>query len=812
VNQGVLRFTGGGSGGGAFATAADATTEFGGDYTLTDGVVLKGAGHYTHSGGTLKATGAVAVTNLAQSGGTLAGNGKITASTFALAGGSVDGTAGGELTVTDQFDWTSGSMTGGGKTTLGPGVTATIDAATSDGRDFTGREIVNQGTFNWNAANLRSGNGGKFTNAAGATFNDRNGAGYAVQNTSTGTFVFTNDGTYTRAAAGTTAIDATFDNNGSVDLQQGALELRGGGTMSAHGTMAAAKDTNVYFKNGYTLEDGAALHGQGAYWLVQGTLTADGAFDATNFNQTGGSLAGTHTLVGAFSWTGGDWNASTGDGTRPSTTILAGSTLDIGADDGSARAFDHREVVNRGIVNWHGGKLDSGDDGRFTNDAGGTFNDSIGEGWLQNSFGGNFTFTNHGAYVRDAAGTTYVNTTFDNDGTLTLKHGGLELHGGGTMGATSRVDAAAGTHVYFTNNYTIADGATFTGAGLFAHLAGTLTIDGTLSASGFQWSGGDWNATAGAGETTTIGTGTVLALSDANGGARVFDARTIVNHGIVNWYSGDLQSGHGGAFDNASDGVFNDVNASGDAIVNDLGGTFTFTNNGTYTKSTSATTTVKVPFTNNGTLSIAAGSMVFADTFTNNGNLVLAHGAAAQFAQSLSFGTSFLGGTGTITAPAVTAGGIVSPGNSPGMLTITGDFTLLNTSVLLIELSGTTQGTSYDYLNVGGNVALDGALEVKLLNGFGSSVVGADTFTILSSGGLGGLTGAFANVASGGRIFTLDGAGSFQVNYAGLDAVTLTNFQAVPEPSTYVLFGAGLLVVAAGLRRRLRPRRLASVD
>jgi hypothetical protein len=196
--------------------------------------------------------------------------------------------------------------------------------------------------------------------------------------------------------------------------------------------------------------------------------------------------------------------------------------------------------------------------------------------------------------------------------------------------------------------------------------------------------------------------------------------------------------------------------------------------------------------------------MVFNGTFTNNGSLVLANGAAAQFANSLSFTNTFLGGTGTITAPAVTAGGTVSPGNSPGMLAITGDFTLLNTSVLLIELGGTTQGTQYDYLNVGGNVTLGGLLDIKFVNGFGGSILATDQFTILSAGGTSGLSGAFANVASGGRLSTIDGLGSFQVNYNGVNSVTLTNFQPVPEPSTYVLLSGGLLAVYACLRRRRR--------
>jgi len=46
-------------------------------------------------------------------------------------------------------------------------------------------------------------------------------------------------------------------------------------------------------------------------------------------------------------------------------------------------------------------------------------------------------------------------------------------------------------HLYFAANYTLLDGAQLLGLGSFVQNAGTLTIDGTLLASGFHWSGGD---------------------------------------------------------------------------------------------------------------------------------------------------------------------------------------------------------------------------------------------------------------------------------------------------------------------------------
>jgi hypothetical protein len=163
---------------------------------------------------------------------------------------------------------------------------------------------------------------------------------------------------------------------------------------------------------------------------------------------------------------------------------------------------------------------------------------------------------------------------------------------------------------------------------------------------------------------------------------------------------------------------------------------------------------------------------------------------------------------GTITATAVTAGGVVAPGASPGSLNITGNLTLLSTSTLLIELGGPAQGSGYDFLGIGGTGILAGNLNVSFLNGYQWNLPADATFTVLTANA--GLTGAFANVLNGGRLTTIDGAASFQVNYGfgnGLAAnsVILSNFiVAVPEPSTYALMALGSLVLLFSLRRRSR--------
>jgi hypothetical protein len=278
-----------------------------------------------------------------------------------------------------------------------------------------------------------------------------------------------------------------------------------------------------------------------------------------------------------------------------------------------------------------------------------------------------------------------------------------------------------------------------------------------------------------------------------------FDGRAFVNNGTVTWSAGHLRSGNSGTITNNA--AWNDA-ATNYQFNNPFGGTaLVFTNSatGTYTKSNSGTTTFQVPFTNSGNIVVQAGTLAFASSFTNSGGSITTAGGNVTFANALDLGTGTLGGSGTITAPSVTAGGIVAPGNSPGALTITGDLTLLATATSKFEIGGLTAGTQYDTLNVSGTATLNGTLELRFVNGFAATVQGSDTFTLLNAATL---TGTFANVTTNGfRLATTDGLGSFAVNFSGT-ALTLTNFVPVPEPSTWALVLTGLSLIVVLARRR----------
>jgi len=88
----------------------------------------------------------------------------------------------------------------------------------------------------------------------------------------------------------------------------------------------------------------------------------------------------------------------------------------------------------------------------------------------------------------------------------------------------------------------------------------------------------------------------------------------------------------------------------------------------------------------------------------------------------------------------VESGGILSPGNSPGLLTV-GSLTLGSGSQFNVELGGTARGSQYDAVDSTGSVSLGGALNILLVNGFVPAL--GNSFDILHGGSE---SGAFSSV------------------------------------------------------------------
>jgi hypothetical protein len=108
-----------------------------------------------------------------------------------------------------------------------------------------------------------------------------------------------------------------------------------------------------------------------------------------------------------------------------------------------------------------------------------------------------------------------------------------------------------------------------------------------------------------------------------------------------------------------------------------------------------------------------------------------------------------LSGTGTIQGNVNNIAGTVSPGASPGMLTITGNYTQGASGVLDMQIGGLVAGTDYDQLRVGGTTSLAGTLNTALINGFVPA--SGTTFTLIQS--TGAISGTFTTTNQPAGIF-----------------------------------------------------------
>ncbi len=181
-----------------------------------------------------------------------------------------------------------------------------------------------------------------------------------------------------------------------------------------------------------------------------------------------------------------------------------------------------------------------------------------------------------------------------------------------------------------------------------------------------------------------------------------------------------------------------------------------------------------------GTLTFDA-PQILANDLVNQGRLVAPSGPGGTITLS-----GNVSGAGSYSGDFVFSGSF-SPGNSPAAVTFDGDLTFAPSHVLTMEIGGTTPGTEYDTISVGGTFDLGSStLNVVFINGFVPQP--SDFFQFFNATSIGG---SFAQV-------NLPAGYNAVGNLAGGDGFTLT---AVPEPATWAALG-GLAVLAATLRRR----------
>jgi fibronectin-binding autotransporter adhesin len=209
------------------------------------------------------------------------------------------------------------------------------------------------------------------------------------------------------------------------------------------------------------------------------------------------------------------------------------------------------------------------------------------------------------------------------------------------------------------------------------------------------------------------------------------------------------------------------------------------------------------PFTKNG-----AGTAVFSGantyrgtTAVNQGKLVVNGSISTSVLTTVASGAT-LGGSGTVGALTVDSGAFVTPGNSPGILTVNGNYTQAGT--YNAEITGTTAGSQYDQIAVTGAVDISGGSLVALFSS-GSYALGDKLFILLNDG-FDAITGTYSGFAQGATVATYGGfdwAISYLADSAGNTFIGGNDIalMAVPEPNAAALIG-GFGVLALLRRRR----------
>jgi hypothetical protein len=121
--------------------------------------------------------------------------------------------------------------------------------------------------------------------------------------------------------------------------------------------------------------------------------------------------------------------------------------------------------------------------------------------------------------------------------------------------------------------------------------------------------------------------------------------------------------------------------------------------------------------------------------------------------------------------------GFISPGLSPGILTLDGDFEQDDTGMVIAEVAGPTPGTGHDQLIVTGAATMGGKLVLQFIDGYAPK--SGDHFNVLNV--TGAIVGEFASI----DVLGLEPGALFQTALAGgvLTATAMNDTVALPTVS-----------------------------
>ncbi len=482
------------------------------------------------------------------------------------------------------------------------------------------------------------------------------------------------------------------------------------------GTLAPL-GAGVYFSSSATNQTGAlvldANFQNGVAWVFNFSLSLTTSANSTvtfiNLGTNGGSDNGVY------------WNAATAINVGDNNTIvgnyLAGTSISFTgisttAGGGGTRALAGAAVsfAGPGTLNVTGGAGNGDFDGGLMYNGLGQLVPISGGGGgggvppLPGVFTGNVLLSSTGAYVAGSSGVILVPGT--NYPTTTLILDGNASNGSAPASLTINTATVTLTGV---NTYT---GGTVVNTGALIASTASLPANQTvaLNSSSLTFNepatGSFGGVISGTGSVNKQGAGalTLTAASTYSGGTNVSAGTLVASTAVLP------------ANRNVS------VTGSGVLVLNQTGdGTLSgnLTGGGKLKKQGSAALTIANITTS--AIDVEAGSLFF----NRIGSTVVSTGA-------------LLGSNGTV-AGNLTNNGTLSPGFSPGIIVVTGNYAQSATGTLVIELASPV---SYDQLVIGGTASLGGTLQVNTLNGFNPS---GNSFTFLTAAG--GVTGTFSAIS-----------------------------------------------------------------
>ncbi len=673
----VAALAGGGSAGGNITLGGATLTinsggnvgvaNFGGVISGAGGLIKNGANFQQLSGCSSSYTGTTVINQ-----GTLA--------VACLEDGGANSSIGSSSSAASNLVLSGGTLQyigAGGSTnrqfTLGASTTSKLDASGTGAIAFT-----HAGPLTFASANTAQ------TLTLGGTNTGNNILGAQITNNGTGiTRLTKNDaGTWVLTNANSTYTGVTTINGGVLAVDK----LSNGGLASSIGASSAAA-ANLVIGNGSTLRyTGSGDTTNRLFTLSAGvTFIESSGTGAIVFTDTGLVTLASNNLARTIALGG----TNTGNNTLAGSIGNAGTGVTTLAKNDSGTWVLTGNHSYTGSTNINGGTLFVGGGGTTGSITSALVNNFGTLGFNRSdllAYGGQIVGT--GSLRQAGTGTTVLTGTNTYTGGTTIDAGTLQLGNGGTTGSIVGNVVDNGVLV-FNRSDLVNFAGTISGSGTVRQIgAGTTVLAGINS-----YAGG-----------TSILGGTLQVSADANLGAAA---------GGLTFANGTLRTT--ASFASAR----NSSLTGAGTILTDAGTNFALggliSGAGSLTKSGAGILTLS------GNNSYAGATNVNAGTLRINGNQSAATGLV-----TVASGAT-LGGDGTIGGSVnVLNGGILAPGNSPGTLNINGDLTLAGGSVLNFEFgeAGVAGGALNDLVNVGGNLTLDGTINVTASSGgyFGGGI------------------------------------------------------------------------------------------